>query len=164
MPGAQVDLAVMPDCRDDFAQSRRHLLVVTERASQRPQFSFAAQRARIRQQTRAKRWQQGHQAGAQPHGVGASGDEAQALAVYRLVKHRRRRGAIADMLMHAPKHLPQQHRADIVRLIGQRDDAPRDYAAIVQEFKLALIARDGAARRRTQSRRDGFDQRRDTTS
>jgi len=49
--------------------------------------------------------------------------------------------------------------ADIDLRLGQGDNTPGDHTAIVKRFKFRLILGDGAARRRAQRRRDGFDQR-----
>ena len=159
MPGADINLPVLADAVDDLAEHLRHFLVVTDGESQRFELGFAPQRSRLSQQARADLRQQCHEAGAQPHRVSAGCDKAQPLLVDLLVEHRSCSDAVADMLMRLPKHLPQEHGADINLRLGQGDNAPGDHAAIVKQFEFRLILRDGTARRRTQRRRDRSDQR-----
>ena len=150
---AHIDLTVGPDGVKRLAQDARHFFVIAYGEGRRAKFGFAPQQPGLGGQSLDQAGQQGCQAPSQAHRIGAGGDVTQPLIVDLFVQDGGCSGAIARVLAHAPQHLPQEHSAHIIVVRRQRDDAPRDHAAVVQEFKLVQVLRHRTARQRPQGRR-----------
>ena len=83
--------------------------------------------------------------------IATSRDIANTLSENRPIEYRRRRRAIADRFVQAPEHAAQQHRPDILELIGQVYYAAGDDRAIIKQLRrgiarVALNADDARAR------------------
>jgi len=75
---------------------------------------------------------------AQPHGVLAGRQVAQPGVIEGLEEHGRRRRAVADIVLLAADHRPQQHSPHVLIPIGKLDDAPGDDPAVVDDFRWLL--------------------------